>query len=344
MLPEADFDLLLACVVWAADASSASQVSAKAAAINDWSRFAKSAHGHGMAPMVAAALGGAEITVPEPLANAFQDNARRVLVLSSELVRITQLLQSGKISVLAMKGPILAHSIYRDPAHRAFQDLDLLVPRSQSDDALSVLERDGYLETGGQGIRDARRRMRTWTCEISLRHPVRRTWIDLHWSPLPPHFPARIPFEDIRANSIAASINGIPIPTLALEDHLVYLAAHAAKHAWENLSAFADITCLLRQPGLDLDQARRRADRWGAGKMLDFALSTIPIAPRANLPDLRILWKLSPTAVRWFTYAASRTLVSTETDWETMPEFWSRYPVLQCAWRLFHLAARLKSS
>ncbi len=335
----ADLELLLACAAWAADESQTGTVAEKAAKVSDWVCFVETAQRHGLAALAFTALEACGKVPADGLAAEFATSAKRGLVLSAEAGRVARLMGEAGVCALVFKGPVLAQMAYRDPAQRTFQDVDLLVAPQQLEAAIALLTRDGYAETGDERVRAARRTMRPWCNELAFHHAGRRTWLDLHWFLLPPFFPARIPTSDVFERAIPVELGGGTICTLAPDDHLVYLCAHACKHAWESLGAVADIACLLRHPGVDQSRARHRARQWGAAKMFDFSIGRTAALPvEARLGDLRLLKTLSPSLTRWGSHAATRAIIPTETDWETMPKAWTLTPARQCIWRLLRIA------
>jgi len=335
-------DLILACARWAGDDTALPIVADCAAHITDWVRFHRLAQTHSMAALACAALQAAAVPGHPLLTAALRENQKRVLVLSSELARISRLLESTGVSPLAFKGPALAYSVYRDPGHRAFQDLDLLVAPGELGAAVECLRQDGYLETGDARMISARRTMLRWRCETSLVHRERRIWVDLHWSVLPVFFPARMPHAELAAQSVPVDIEGTAVRTLHPNDHLIYVCAHAAKHGWSHLGALADIAALLRHQVPDRESAIQRARRFGAGRMLDLGLALAAALPDSTRipgpsPDLKLLRELSPGYRRWAGYALSRILAPTETDWEKMPLSCIASPWRQSVWRLLRI-------
>jgi hypothetical protein len=82
---------------------------------------------------------------------------------------------------------------------------------------------------------------------FSLARPGSEMAVDLHWRPTERHhpaFPQRLdkPWERL----IECPVAGATVRTFGLEDTLLYLSAHAAKHGWERLRWIADIAWLLR--------------------------------------------------------------------------------------------------
>ncbi len=82
--------------------------------------------------------------------------ARRRAVTSiaaSEVVRdVAEKLEGPGIDIMPVKGALLQHWLYDDPAERAMTDVDVLVGRHQIRQAHRVLERAGYRTIGRSSI------------------------------------------------------------------------------------------------------------------------------------------------------------------------------------------------
>src|SRR5581483_413364 len=95
-----------------------------------------------------------------------------------------------------------------------------------------------------------------------------RLAIDLHWRILPRYFPS--PFDRIRiCNRLGAtSLFGEEIPDLVPEHLLLFLCAHASKHAFERLSWICDLARCLRVLELDWPAVLAEAAASGTERQL----------------------------------------------------------------------------
>jgi hypothetical protein len=119
--------------------------------------------------------------VPGPFRDALRAalvQARRRSTLVERLGRLaTERIEAAGIRVVPVKGPHLAERLYGDIALRSSNDIDLLVPPDDFQDAVRVLGRHGYHSAAhAPWIRDLP------LFEASLRHADEwRPPIDLHW-------------------------------------------------------------------------------------------------------------------------------------------------------------------
>src|SRR5260370_23988464 len=115
----------------------------------DWTALVQSALRHGVTAQVfARLLEVAESELPADIAQASRahiDHLRtRNRELIVELVAILDALEAASIDAIPLKGPLLAHLVYRDATIRACRDLDFLVRHADIKHALDVLHELAY--------------------------------------------------------------------------------------------------------------------------------------------------------------------------------------------------------
>jgi len=203
----------------------------------------------------------------------------RSLRMAGELARILNAMRAAGVPAIAFKGPVLAYAAYGDLALRAFNDLDIFVPRAQLPAALNLLAADGFdKKTGAWDIRFS------GACEIALQHRLSRCEVDLHWLFSPPYF---LPFDPAAAvqRSVEFRLGGLAGRTLCPEDHLLYLCIHAAREGWGQAQFPCDVAGLAARCPIDWDGLVRRAERtqcWralAAGLDLAHRLCDAPLPP-----------------------------------------------------------------
>jgi len=84
--------------------------------------------------------------IMERLHDHFLKSAKSNLLLTAELLRILELFENNVIPAIPFKGPVLALTLYEDPALREFGDLDILVQKDNVFRALKLLPALGYLK------------------------------------------------------------------------------------------------------------------------------------------------------------------------------------------------------
>jgi hypothetical protein len=140
-----EFNLLIACC---ADSSGHDRIRQILARPLDWKRMLYLVDHHRVVPQVYGALSEYSDSVPAQqlgaLRSRYQDNARKTLWFTSELIRILCQLESAGIKALPYKGPVLAQTLYGEVTDRHFSDLDVLILPADVPKAKAALLDLGY--------------------------------------------------------------------------------------------------------------------------------------------------------------------------------------------------------
>jgi hypothetical protein len=234
--------------------------------------------------------------------------AARNLLLSSILVQVMDTLRSRGISALSYKGPIVALWAYGELGLRPFDDLDVLVQRRDLALAAKTLRGLGFHLHHPQGDSDGVLAMRT-----EYHFPYYReqgdVLVELHCRLAPYYFLGNAGAEQPLARAIPASIGLGSFPVLSVEDLLLALCFHGAKHAWQWLSMVADVALLIaKRPDLDWELLWLRAGRLGARRMVLCSLALAECVFAAPVPaelaaaarcDTEVLTVISEAMAAW---------------------------------------------
>src|SRR5262249_39919933 len=94
------------------------------------------------------------------------------------------------------------------------------------------------------------------------------------------------PLEKLFARQIRVPLDSREAPALSVEDELVFVCVHGAKHLWERLLWIADVAALISgQPSLDWDRAGATAKELGAERMLVLGLQLAVSLLDSRLPE-----------------------------------------------------------
>jgi Uncharacterised nucleotidyltransferase len=217
----------------------------------------------------------AESMIPRPALSewksCFEANALHNLRLTGVLLQIVRRLQAEGIRAIPFKGPTLAALAYGNVALREFGDLDLLVECSEFDRAADVLRACGFrpgLELS-ESCRKSYRRSLGQEPFVNERSEL----VELHDRLTPGGFRFELSPETFRGRLQTVSVLGQELATLPTEELLLFLSAHAAKHAWDSLAQVVDVAELLRSaPQLQWDRLRDAARQVRGERMLQLAL------------------------------------------------------------------------
>lgn len=211
------------------------------------------------------------------------------LVLVHELGRMAGVFEREGLSVIAMKGPVLAQSIYGGIALRPFVDLDLVIDRARFDEAERILAAEGYqcrsltpfqkrsyLFIHGQ--------FTFWRRITSVGSAL--AVIDLHTAIMPPGYSYTEDFEDLLRRSKPMRFGSAEAHTLESVDLLEVLCYHGFKNRWDRLKYIADVAELLRAtPAMNWDAVYARARATRSSRVLWLGLSLAERTLDAPLPE-----------------------------------------------------------
>jgi len=253
----------------------------------DWGKVNALAIYHGVLPLLYTRLTESPAgLVPEEMlaqfASEFRRNTVRNLYLTGELTRILKTFVDREIPALPFKGPLLAQQAYGNLGLREFQDLDLLIRPADVARVLPLLASEGY---------SPRARLKwvtpdlwtRWSTEVLLQN--QHTYIDLHWSLLPDHYPIQLDVEIFWRAAVKVDLAGSRVCSLSPEVLLQVLAVHGGKHCWERLCLVADIAWLLdAYPRLDWPNIIAAAEESGCRRAVLLALGILKDVQQITLP------------------------------------------------------------
>jgi len=252
----------------------------------DWPRLLALAEDHGVTGHLAASLRGLEEDlVPPEIGQALAERQRArnlfTLRLAAELFRVLDRFTSQGIAALVVKGPVLAMQAYCDPAMRSYGDLDLLVRQRDIRRATELMSAAGYAAAVPLTAIDAGK----IPGQYLFSKPDSKLIVELHNDRTLRYFPRRLPLEDFFTRHVRVCLDGREAPALSVEDELVLICVHGAKHFWERLMWIADVAALVsRQMGIDWERVADSAKAVGAERMLHTGLRLASNLLRAQLP------------------------------------------------------------
>ncbi|HEV1995947.1 MAG TPA: nucleotidyltransferase family protein [Candidatus Acidoferrum sp.] len=253
----------------------------------DWARLLVLAEEHGVAGHLAACLRGLEedlvpLEIKQTLIDRQRAQAFFTLRLTAELFRILDRFTSEGIGALVVKGPVLAMQAYGDPAMRSYGDLDLLVRQRDIRRATELMSAAGFAAAVPLSAIDAGK----IPGQYLFSKPDLKLIVELHNDLTLRYFPRRLPLEEFFARQIRVRIDAREALALSVEDELVLICIHGAKHFWERLMWIADVAALVsRQTGIDWERVADSARAVGAERMLRTGLLLAGDLLKAQLPE-----------------------------------------------------------
>jgi hypothetical protein len=252
----------------------------------DWARLLALAEDHGVDGQLAVCLREFKgDLVPPEIREAVVDRQRAqiffTLRLTAELFGILDRFASVGIGALVVKGPVLAVQAYGDPAMRSYGDLDLLVRQRDIRRATELMSAAGYVPAVPLSAIDAGK----IPGQYLFSKPNSNLIVELHNDRTLRYFPRRLPLEEFFARQIRVRVDAHDAPAPSVEDELVLICIHGAKHFWERLMWIADVAALVsRQTGIDWERVADSARAVGAERMLHTGLRLASDLLKAQLP------------------------------------------------------------
>jgi hypothetical protein len=190
----------------------------------------------------------------------FQNNARLNFVRTLTLLDILDATAKAGISAIPFKGPVLAEMAYGNSTHREYADLDLIVDAADVPHVEQLLTARGFEPEFHLSPRQ-RAAFLQHDCEHPFTRDNGRLVVEVHWRFEPSYVPFALDLNTLRSRLISVSVGGREVRTFCVEDLLLILAMHGAKHCWFRLGWVCDIAGLIAAyPGLDwrmvMDNAR----------------------------------------------------------------------------------------
>src|ERR1700676_527646 len=274
-----------------------------------WPALVTLAEAHGVISLLASAAAQfEEDIVPPEFAHKIRQ-LHRAQVLSAlqmtiELFRLVDQFRDAGLATLLVKGPCLALRAYGDTGARQYGDLDFLVRQKDILRATELMIAAGYEpEIPVEAI--SPQRIPGQYVFVRIAAPL---LVELHTERTMRYFPRGLPIEDFFARRQYVSVDGHHIPALAIEDELLLICIHGAKHLWERLSLIADVAAFIaRQTGFNWERSFADARTVGAERMLHTGLllasdllgAALPQHVRARLQSDRSAGQLAAKITIW---------------------------------------------
>jgi hypothetical protein len=219
------------------------------------------------------------------------------LPLSGELFRVLEWFAKAAIEVLVTKGPALAVRCYGDPGMRQYGDLDLVVRDADMRRVTEAMLSLGYQARIPLTAIDAKK----MPGEYAFRKPGTGLLVEFHTERTFRYHPLPLQIEKLFERRTFVMIDGRHVPALSLEDELVLICVHGAKHFWERLMWVADVAALISRQTPDWDRAVAIAREVGAERILRLGLRLAsdllgaepPVPVKADVVSDRTVAKLA---------------------------------------------------
>jgi len=237
----------------------------------DWEQVYHLTEINRLAPIVCSAL--AIHALPEEWADRLEILARRsrmrTAVMIEEFQRIHAQMNIAGIPTIPIKGIAISQQVYPSPSMRYYDDLDLLVPATDGQGAIKVLEKMGY-EAHPNAPRPE------WHHLTPQIHRKRGTMVEIHID-LIRRTGQGWPIDDIWNRSKSAILGEVSATLLSDEDSLILTVLHARHNLFNRLVYMLD-SSLMTSAASNNDQYWNRVstlgEEAGASCALRYTLQT----------------------------------------------------------------------
>ncbi|WP_414565662.1 MULTISPECIES: nucleotidyltransferase family protein [unclassified Anabaena] len=324
-----EIELLLNSVRTHPDPSTTEQIKTLLEQDLDWTYIIQTATFHKVMPLLYQNLNTIcpELVPQDILAELlyyFKANARRNLFLTNELLKLLNLFESHNLTVIPIKGPILAVSVYNNLALRQFGDIDILVRPQDAIIARDLLVTQGFQNTYNHTREQEVARLKSPYCkDNNYTHKHTGVNLDLHWQLLQKYLSFPIAHERLWQRHALVTVAGKTVINLSPEDNLLFLCVHACRDRWNKLSLISDIAALICvTPEINWDLLIKQAQELGCWKRFLLGIILAKNLLETDLPT-EILSKIEaePGLVAMTTQVRERLFIQTYKS----PALWTRY-------------------
>ena len=228
------------------------------------------------------------------------------MLMTSELLKIMHLLEENNIQALAFKGPALAQMAYGDITLRQYGDLDILIKNKDRRRVIDIITESGYIPEIILNS-NTKKTFFTHVNVIAFYHPVSNIRIEIHWKMLSKNYAISWKEANLWQTQTNICINNYQIPILSIEQLLLYLCVHSAKHLYERLEWISDIDSSVRtNPDINWETVSSEASKLGVSRILHLSLALCETLFDLKLPQIikeesqkdKVIQKLKNTIIK----------------------------------------------
>lgn len=251
----------------------------------DWPILLQEAESHDVMPLLAERLMTLDpVLVPPDIRDMLRESRRAFtacsLQMTAELFCLLERFAAVGIETLVTKGPALSVRCFGDPGMRQYSDLDLVIREKDIRRATQAMLDLGYEPRVPLTVIDAKK----IPGEYAFRKYGMQLLLEFHTERTFRYHPRPLQIEKIFQRRAVVAVDGRDVPALSLEDELILICVHGAKHFWERLMWIADVAALIARQAPDWDRALAAAHEVRAERILRLGLRLALDVLGAELP------------------------------------------------------------
>lgn len=236
-----------------------------------WKLLFSLADQHGLQPLLQQALFELPAELPAEdsllLKQCHQTNLHKAMLLSRELIRVVDHLGGMGIEVMPYKGLALAELLYGDIALRQAGDIDLLIRTEDFCRAREAVGELGYTPHDHFSGAIERSHMKSGY-ECAFDGNAGCNLLEVQWALQPRFYAIDFDMAGLFDRAMTLMVAGQSMKTPSLEDLLLTLSAHAAKHVWGRMIWLCDLARIIAMPNLNWTWIRTEAEGLGLLRIL----------------------------------------------------------------------------
>lgn len=212
------------------------------------------------------------------------------MLMTSELLKVTKLLEENGIEAISFKGPVLSLMAYGDVISRQYCDLDILVNEKLLEKAKIILEQNKY--SSKFDLEDYQKEnLKNTVHDISMINKINGVNIELHWILSSGEFFVDLEKLGYLNDTKKYKILNQQLDVFSNEKLFIYLCVHGYKHLWERIEWFVDIYYLILKQNINIEKVLDMAKFVDADRIV---LSTLIICQKIiglqiNLKDISLI-------------------------------------------------------
>lgn len=180
----------------------------------------------------------------------YQDNVRKNLMLTGELIKVMELLENNGIKAFTYKGPVLAAQAYGNIGLREFGDIDIFIDKEDALKVKDLMIGNGYELYPHLNFKDDEYYLKFVT-EHRFINKNNGTIIEIKWKFEGDFFSFPVNSDFLKAKKVEYPLNGFTLITFSSFSELLILSVHSAKHDWTKLSWICDISEFIKKERID---------------------------------------------------------------------------------------------
>ncbi|MEL7669260.1 nucleotidyltransferase family protein [Methanobacterium sp.] len=211
--------------------------------------------------------------VPEDILGELKDNfnanVRKNLMMTGELIKILELLESEGITAIPYKGPVLASMVYGNIGLRQFGDIDILINQTDALNVKNIMINNEYKLYVPIVITDS------FYMKLEQEYQFinnKNILIEIKWR-FEGNFFSFSNSNDLSNKLNTFNLNGFQVKIFSPVSQLLILCVHCAKHDWSSLSWICDISEFIRHENINWSKTLENAEKLGLKRILLINLS-----------------------------------------------------------------------